>query len=78
MTPFLATSIAEGFCGGEDASEDEKHDAWQYLVDSGQCWHLQGWFGRVAMDLIERGVIKPAKKDRVNYYGNIVPGTDNK
>jgi hypothetical protein len=57
MTPYLATAIAEGFCEGEGASEEEQVRAWQYLVDTGQAWQLQGWFGRTAMALIEAGVI---------------------
>jgi len=60
LTSYLATAIAEGFCEGEGATEDEQHDAWQYLVDSGLCWKLQGTFGRIATSLIENGVILPA------------------
>ena len=60
LTSYLATAIAEGFCEGEGATEDEQHDAWQYLVDSGLCWKLQGTFGRIATSLIEYGVILPA------------------
>lgn len=37
------------------------HDAWQYLVDSGLAWSLQGWFGRNAAALIEAGVIEKPK-----------------
>ena len=62
LTSYLATAIAEGFCEGEGASENEQHDAWQYLVDTGLCWKLQGWFGRTAQNLIENGVIQPALK----------------
>ena len=56
MTQFEAVSIAEGFCGGENATEAEQIEAWQYLIDTGMCWTLQGWFGRTARDLIEAGV----------------------
>jgi hypothetical protein len=57
MTPYLATAIAEGFCEGEGASKEQQIEAWQFLVDTGLCWQLQGWFGRTAEGLIEAGVI---------------------
>jgi len=71
---YLATAYAEGFCEGEGASEDEQLQAWQYLVDTGLCWKLQGWFGRTAKDLLDEGLLhKPKKKSPENshdYYGN--------
>ena len=56
MTPYLATAIAEGFCEGEGASQEEQVEAWQYLIDTGLAWQLQGWFGRTAASLIEAGI----------------------
>lgn len=56
-TPYLAAAYAEGFCEGEDASEAEQIQAWAYLIKTGQCWQLQGWFGRTAQGLIDAGVI---------------------
>jgi len=56
-TPYLATAYAEGFCEGEGASEEEQIEAWQYLLDTGMCWSLQGCFGRTATSLIEQGII---------------------
>ena len=58
-TPYKACAYAEGFCEGENATEDEVHDAWQYIVDEDLCSSLQGWYGRNANDLIEGGLIKP-------------------
>jgi hypothetical protein len=57
MDMFKACSIAEGFCGGEDASDDEKQAAWQWLYDQKAYMHLQGWYGRTMRDLLEQGLI---------------------
>lgn len=54
MTPYLATGLAEGF---EEGTEEEVLAAWQYLVDTGMAWTLQGSFGRQAARLIEQGLI---------------------
>lgn len=53
MTPYEATMIAEGV---EDADEDRVLEAWQYLIDTGLAWTLQGAFGRMAANLIEEGL----------------------
>jgi len=52
-----AVGLAEGWIEGK---EHEVIEAWQYLVDTGKCWRLQGWFGRTAKVLIEEGIIKEA------------------
>jgi hypothetical protein len=57
MDAFRAVMIAEG---EEEADEATQIAAWQYLIDTGMCWTLQGWFGRAAMELIEDGVCTPA------------------
>lgn len=59
MTPYNACAIAEGFADHEP-TERELQAAWQYLVDSGMCWKLQGWYGRNAERLLEGGVIQAA------------------
>ena len=53
MTTYRAIGLAEGFIECEDEAEIIK--AWQYLINTGDCWKLQGWFGRTAMHLIEEG-----------------------
>lgn len=60
MDTFRACSIIEGF-SGEEHTEEEHREAWQSLVDSGVVWQLQGWYGRTAQGLIEKGILRPAK-----------------
>lgn len=55
MNSYDAVGIAEGFIEAE--SEEQVLEAWQFLVDSGLAWKLQGWFGRTASQLIEQGLI---------------------
>jgi hypothetical protein len=57
FNPYLATAYAEGFCEGEDATQEEITQAWAYLIKTGLCWSLQGWYGRTATDYIESGII---------------------
>ncbi len=55
INSYNAVGIAEGFIEAE--SEDQVIEAWQFLVDSGLAWQLQGFFGRTATNLIQRGII---------------------
>ena len=32
--------------------------AFQYLIDTGHVWIMQGWYQRTAMDLINAGICK--------------------
>jgi hypothetical protein len=54
LSSYDAVGLAEGFVEG---TEEEVLEAWQYLVDTGLAWQLQGWFGRAASDLIDAGII---------------------
>ena len=63
MEPMEAIGIAEGFV--ENDSEEKYIEAWQFLLDTGLCWSLQGWFGRTAVAMIEAGqlVVKEADEN---------------
>lgn len=54
MKDFDAVGIAEGFIEAE--SQEQVIEAWQHLIDTKLAWSLQGWFGRAANELIEKGI----------------------
>ena len=56
MTAHQAIGLAEGFI--ESESEGQVIEAWQYLLDVGLVWQLQGWFGRTAVAMIKEGIIE--------------------
>lgn len=63
MDQYTAVGLAEGFVepssSDPEEAEAEVLAAWQYLIDTGLVWRLQGWFGRVAQGLIKAGLCRP-------------------
>lgn len=61
MDTYDAVGIAEGWMAPPgDTPEDQEQAiilAWQTLHDTGLAYRLQGWFGRTARNLLERGII---------------------
>lgn len=55
MDTLSAIHIAEN---PGDYETEELRDAWQYLLDQGLVWQLQGWYGRTALTMIAAGFIK--------------------
>lgn len=60
----------------EDASFQEVVETYQYLIDTGQAWHLEGHVGRTAMRLIEDGFCTLGPTRVKDYWGNTIPGRD--
>ena len=56
MTAHQAIGLAEGFIDAD--SEEQVIEAWQYLLDIGLVWQLQGFFGRTAVAMIKEGIIE--------------------
>mgnify|MGYP003665821149 CR=1 FL=1 len=55
---YNATMIAEGAM--DETSEMSYIQAWQWLVDTGEVWKLQGWFQRAAHRMLSEGTLQPA------------------
>lgn len=73
MNTFQAIAIAEG---SEEADEDTNIEAWQFLIDQGVVWQLQGSFGRTAMDLIRDGICQLPPKRQTDHWGHTIPSRD--
>ena len=42
--------------GDIKSTKQRRIHAWQWMIDEGHAWKLQGWYGRQATDLIEQGI----------------------
>ncbi len=55
MTDYDACAAIEGF-DGKEHTEEEIIEAFQHLINTGAAWSLQGFYGRTAAALIDRGL----------------------
>ena len=63
-TSYDACSVIEGFASFEPTHEDML-EAWALLIETGDCWSLQGFYGRQATNMIEQGLI--SKEGKINW-----------
>jgi len=61
---YDACAIVEGFADFDPTQED-LIQAWAYLIKTGDCWKLQGFYGREATRLIQQGFV--SKEGEVNW-----------
>jgi hypothetical protein len=61
---YEACAIVEGFAES-DPTNEELIEAWAYLIKTGDCWNLQGFYGREATRLIQQGFV--SKEGEVNW-----------
>jgi len=57
----------------EDATFAEVKRAYQYAINTGQAWLMEGHVGRTAMRLIEDGYCTLGHEGRYDFYGSYVP-----
>lgn len=55
MTVGEAKAIVAGRT--PDCSNEEVIAAWQHLVDTGEVWHMESWYGITAAAMISTGKI---------------------
>lgn len=57
----------------EESEEEDRIETFQYLVNTGQAWLLEGAIGREAMSYIDTGLIMLGTKPQRDYWGNYIP-----
>lgn len=55
LSSYLAVGIAEGFEPCDN--EEDWIKAWSYIGRHKLYLHLQGWFGRTLMDIVNSGLL---------------------
>jgi hypothetical protein len=57
----------------EGLSEEDEIAMFQRMINDGSVWHMQGSYGRRAMDLLRSGLCELGEKSFTDAYGNKVP-----
>lgn len=57
----------------ENTNFEKEVEAMQELINTGECWKLEGSFGRRAMELIKEGYCMLGEQGCHDYYGNYIP-----
>ena len=56
-----------------ELGEEDTIALFQHLINTGEVWSLQGFYGRTASDMIEAGLCVLGKEGHKNYWGGYVP-----
>ena len=64
MTTMRAVDLIDGF---EEGTTQDLIHAYQFLIDNGQVWSLQGRYGRQAKHLIEVGLCTAPTTNNQSY-----------
>ena len=57
----------------ECETDEERIEAMQKMINSGQAWKMEGSVGREAMSLLESGDCILGEEGHKDFYGNYVP-----
>lgn len=60
---FDLTSAIIAYESGDMDTEEQLIELFQYLVDTGLAWQLQGHYGRTATALLDDGYLRPKPEE---------------
>lgn len=60
---FDLTSAIIAYETGDMDTEEQLIELFQYLLDSGLAWTLQGHYGRTTAQLLDEGYLRPSPEE---------------